>query len=118
MEGFTGRAPTRVLDTRVGTGAPKVKLGPGATLTLAVPGLPVGVTAVALNVTVTGPTAASYLTVYPGGQPRPTASNLNFAAGQTIANMVLVPVGPGGTVTFYNAAGTVDVVADLVGSFK
>jgi Zn-dependent metalloprotease len=116
--GFTGQTPTRVLDTRDGTGAPTAKLGAGQSLTLTVPGLPAGTTAVALNVAVTGPTSASYLTVYPGDATRPTAgSNLNFVAGQTIPNMVLVPVGAGNTVTFYNYAGTVDVVADLVGTF-
>ena len=116
--GFTGLAPARVLDTRIGTGAPTAKLGAGATLTLTVPGLPAGATAVALNVTVTDPTAASYLTAYPGGGPQPTASNLNYLPGQTIPNMVLVPIGPGGTVTFYNNAGTVDVIADLVGYYS
>jgi Zn-dependent metalloprotease len=115
--GFTGVAPSRVLDTRVGLGAPTARLGAGESLTLTVPGLPVGVVAVALNVTATGPTAASYLTVYPGGQPRPTASSLNFVAGQTIPNMVLVPVGPDNTVTVYNAVGTVNVIADLVGYY-
>jgi hypothetical protein len=114
---FTGRAPTRVLDTRIGTGAPTAKLGAGANLTLTFPGLPEETTAVALNVTATGPTAAGYLTAYPGGGTRPTASNLNFVAGQTIPNMVLVPLGPGKTVTFFNSAGTVNVIADLVGSF-
>jgi Zn-dependent metalloprotease len=118
LAGFTGKTPTRVLDTRSGIGAPKAKLGAGATLTLTVPGLPAGVTAVALNVTATGPTAASFLTVYPGGTARPTASNLNFVAGQTIPNMVLVPLGSGGKVTFYNNAGTVNVIADLVGYFR
>jgi parallel beta-helix repeat protein len=118
MVGFTGKAPTRVLDTRIGVGAAKAKLGSGATLTLTVPGLPAGTTAVALNVTVTNPTAGSYLSVYPGGGSRPTASNLNFTAGETIPNLVLVPLGPGNTVTFYNAVGTVNVIADLVGSFN
>jgi hypothetical protein len=37
---------------------------------------------------------------YPGGQPLPLASNLNYLAGQTIANMVLVPLGPVATVRF------------------
>jgi len=87
-------------------------------MTLAVPGLPAGVTAVALNVTVTNPSAGGHLTVYPFGQSRPTASNLNFAARQTIANRVVVPVGSGGRVTFFNSAGTVDVVADLVGYYS
>jgi hypothetical protein len=113
--GFTGVAPTRVLDTRNAIGAPTAKLGAGATLTLTVPGLPAGATAVALNVTATSPTAASYLTVYPNGGLRPTASSLNFVAGQTIPNMVLVNLGPGNTVRFYNAAGSVNVIADLVG---
>ena len=116
--GFTGQAPTQVLDTRVGTGAPLAKLGGRATLTLTVPGLPAGTTAVALNVTAIDPTTASFLTVYPGDQSRPNVgSNLNYVAGQTITNLVLVPVSPGGTVTLYNNAGTVDVIADLVGSF-
>ena len=116
--GFTGTTPTRVLDTRTGIGAPAAKLGAGATLTLTVPGLPAGVTAVAVNVTATAPTATSFLTAYPGGTTRPTASNLNFAAGQTIPNLVLVPLGADGTVTFYNKAGTVDVIADLVGYYS
>uniref|UniRef100_UPI0039831D4C fibronectin type III domain-containing protein n=1 Tax=Lapillicoccus sp. TaxID=1909287 RepID=UPI0039831D4C len=115
--GFTGTSPTRVLDTRNATGAPQAPLGAGATLTLTVPNLPLGATAVAMNVTVTNPTAASYLTIYPGGAPQPTASNLNFGPGQTIPNMVLVPLGSNNTVTIYNAFGTVDVIADLVGSY-
>ena len=118
MAGFTGRTPVRVLDTRIGVGAPKAKLGAGHSLTLTVPGLPAGATAVALNVTVTNPTAASVLTVYPGGKPLPLASNLNYLTGQTIPNMVLVPLGPGNTVTFYNSAGTVNVIADILGYFN
>ena len=116
---FTGTAPTRVLDTRVPIGAPTAaKLGAGATMTLTVPGLPAGATAVALNVTVTNPTAGSYLSVYPGGAAQPNASNLNYVAGQTIPNMVVVPVGPGGTVTLFNAAGLVHVIADLIGYYN
>jgi len=106
------------LDTRTGLGAPKAKLAPTRTLTLTIPGLPAGTTAVALNVTVTNPTAAGYLSVYPGGTTRPTASNLNFAASQMIANMVIVPVGGGNTVTFYTNSGTVNVIADLVGYYQ
>ena len=115
--GFTGRTPVRVLDTRIGVGAPQAKLGAGNTLTLTVPGLPAGASAVALNVTITNPSAAGNLTVYPGGHPVPLASNLNYLAGQTIPNMVQVPLGPGNTVTFYNSAGTVDVIADVLGYY-
>jgi hypothetical protein len=116
--GFTGLTPTRVLNTAAGLGAPRAKLGAGRTLTLRVPGLPVGTTAVALNVMVSNPTAPGYLTVYPGGRARPGASNLNFVTGQIIANLVLVPLGPGNTVTFYNSAGTINLNADLLGYYK
>ena len=116
--GFTGTTPTRVLDTRTGTGISAGPLGAAATLTLTVPGLPTGTTAVAMNVTVTNPTAFSWLTVYPGGSPQPFASNLNYGPTQTIPNMVIVPVGPGNTVTLYNQAGTTDVIADLTGYYN
>jgi len=47
----------------------------------------------------------------------PLASNLNFVAGQTVANRVMVAVGNGGQVTIYNGVGSVDVIADVSGSF-
>ena len=75
-------------------------------------------TAAPHNASATAPPATSFLTVYPDGGSRPTASNLNFGAAQTIPNLVLVPVGPGNTVTFYNNAGTVNVIADLVGYYS
>jgi hypothetical protein len=113
--GYTAATPKRVMDTRNGTGAARAKVGPGGQVTLTIPCLPTGTTAVALNVTATSPTATSYLTVYPAGQTRPTASNLNFVRAQTIPNLVIARVGAGNKVTFFNAAGTVDVIADLAG---
>jgi hypothetical protein len=68
-------------------------------------------------VTAAGPTASSYVTVYPDGRTRPTASNLNFTAGETIPNLVTVPVGANGKVDFYNFTGTVNLVADVAGYF-
>jgi len=114
---FTAVSPRRVLDTRIGRGAVKAKVGTARSVTLTIPGLPSGTSAVALNVTVTNPTATSYLTVYPAGQSRPTASNLNFVKAQTIPNMVIAPVGAGNKVTFFNAGGTVDILADLAGYY-
>ena len=115
--GLTVVAPSRVLDTRIGTGAPAGVVGPDGSLTLTVPGLPANVTAVTLNVTATNPTATSWVTVYPTGQARPLASNLNFTSTQTVANQVTVKVGAGGQVTLYNAAGNVDLIADLAGYY-
>lgn len=115
--GFTPVEPTRALDTRSGA-----KVGPGGEVSVGVlgkGGVPTdGVTAVALNVTVTEPTAWSYLTVYPTGTVRPTASNLNFSPGQTIAVQVLVQVGAGGKVTLYNALGATHVVVDITGWYS
>ncbi len=122
---YNSVVPVRVLDTRDGTGGvPHAPVGPGQTVSIRVAGtlnIPAtGVAAVILNVTVTNPTAASYLTVFPSGTPPPLASNLNFVAGQTVPNRVIVKLGSNGTpgwVSFYNAAGTVDVIADVGGWF-
>ena len=116
--GFTAVSPVRVLDTRTGVGAPTAKVGAGRTVSLTVPGLPVGATAVVMNVTATRPTSASYVSVYPGGTTRPVASNLNVVAGQTIPNLVTVALGAGNRVTLYNASGTIDLIADLAGYYS
>jgi hypothetical protein len=77
-----------------------------------------GESALVLNVTVTNPTAASYLTLWPDGTPRPLASDLNFVAGQTVPNLVVVKLGASSpTFDVYNAAGSTDVVIDLVGFY-
>jgi hypothetical protein len=70
---------------------------------------------VTFNVTVTGPTAASYLTVFPAGAARPATSNLNVAANTTVANLVPVTLGRNGAISIFNAAGSVDVVLDVSG---
>ena len=115
---YVAVTPARVLDTRAGIGAPTGQLQAGRTLGLTVAGnggLPVtGATAVVLNVTVTEAPGPGFLTLWPAGQPLPVASNLNFTAGQTVANLVEVGVGSGGQVSFY-ASGTVSVIADVEG---
>jgi hypothetical protein len=70
----------------------------------------------ALNVTVTGATDAGYVTVFPCGQPQPTASNLNYAAGSTVANSVIAKIGANGRVCVFTSAGT-NLIADLTGFF-
>ena len=112
--------PTRILDTRDGTGGVAAgPIGQGATLTLQVTGavVPTAASGVVLNVTVTNPTAASYLTVYPTDQQQPVVSNLNFVPGQTIPNRVIVKLSADGKLSFYNALGLVHVIADVGGWF-
>ncbi|MCY0951216.1 hypothetical protein [Streptomyces sp. H27-S2] len=117
---YSSGNPVRLLDTRDGTGARAGAVGQGGAVSLrvaGVEGVPAdGVTAVILNVTVTNPTTAGHLIVHPYGVTRPNVSNLNFTAGQTVSNLVVVPV-VDGKVTFYNHSGSVDVIADLSGYF-
>ena len=47
---------------------------------------------------------------------RPNASNLNFAAGQTVANNVVAPIGDQGNVCFYSSQNA-DVIVDVSGYF-
>jgi len=119
---FHGVDPYRYFDTRDGTGVPAGPIGPNSVLQFNVlgrGGVPFfGVTGVVMNVTVTQPTAASYLTVYPDDvSPRPLASNLNFTPGRTVPNLVTVRVPQSGVVDFYNLAGNVHVIADVVGYY-
>lgn len=109
---FVPAGPRRLLDTRT-AGTP---VGPGGVVAVEVGG-GTPLAAAALNVTVTEPTAASFLTVYPSDATRPLASNLNMRAGQTVANMVIARVGPDGKVLVYNHTGATHVVVDLLGIY-
>jgi hypothetical protein len=119
---FVSLDPARVLDTRAGNGAPKAPVGPSHSAEVQVTGrggVPAtGVTAVVVNVTVTAPATAGFITVFPSGTSAPAASNLNFTAGQTIPNLVTVKVGSGGKISLTNySAGTVDLIADVAGYY-
>ena len=109
-------SPARLLDTRDGSGGWLGALAAGQVIDLTVAGtagLPDGATGVLLNVTATGATSAAYITVFPCGSDRPLASNLNVAAGQTVANAVVVPLGTGQACFFSSAP--LHLVADIAG---
>lgn len=111
--------PTRLLDSRGPTGGWNGPLLSSTPRSLVVTGglVPTTASAVVMNITATGATAPSFLTVRPAGEEPNDASNLNFAAGQTIANLATVKTGIDKLVRFENAVGSVDVVADAVGYF-
>jgi hypothetical protein len=114
--------PARLLDTRSANGVTtKTPIGAGKHVALQVTGrggVPAtGVTGVILNVTATAPTQDSFLTVYPDGAAQPTVSNLNFTPGETIPNLVVVPVGSNGKVDIFNHVGTTHALADVEGYF-
>jgi hypothetical protein len=116
--------PTRLLDTRDGTGQPGPgPVGAGRSIVVDVAGRaglppPGQVRAAVVNLTVTGTTATTHVRAWPGGTgPVPLASVLNAEAGQTVANLVTVGVGADGRISLYNQSGSAHVVADLVGWF-
>ena len=69
-----------------------------------------------LTVTSTEATSDGFVTVWPSGIVRPVASNLNLVAAETRPNLVVVPVGSGGDVSFFTQRGT-HLLADVAGWF-
>ena len=118
--GFFGVNPFRLLDSR---SAGQVECVNGTrTFHLTAAGVdgsavPSEARAVALNVTVTNPTVPGYVTVWPTGDPKPTASNLNYVVGQTVPNGVLVKVGTDQSVDLFASGGCPDLIVDVVGGF-
>ena len=71
-----------------------------------------------LNVTATDAPGAGFVTVWPCGEPMPTASNVNFVAGVPSPNAAIVKIGADGKVCFQTgqvggAVALVDVTAYL-----
>lgn len=120
---YTAYGPTRLLDTRKGTGTGGViaPVAANGTLKLKIAGnggIPANAWAAALNLTVTNPKAGGNLTAYPDGLSAPVTSNVNFGAKQTVANMAVVAVGDDGYVDLRNnSSGTVDLVVDISGYY-
>lgn len=124
---FVGNVPIRLVDTRNAIGGPRGVITPttpravpvrGATVVVnGVPQqVPADATAVALNVTITEAQANGYATVWPCGTARPEASNVNFARGGTVANGVVAPIGPDGSVCIYTNANA-HLLVDIGGWF-
>src|SRR4051794_5336596 len=107
--GLAGPSPERLLDTR----ETHTRVAPGAPVTFRAKGGPTGAAAV-VDVAAVAPDEAGFLTVAPCGPAPPLASSVNFAAGQTIANLAVVPLGSDGTACVTSNTGA-DVVVDLVG---
>jgi hypothetical protein len=113
---FNPISPTRLLDTR---NSSPVRADSTVSFKVAgVNGIPAAVSAVVFNLTVTQPRSIGFITAYASGTARPNASNLNFSAGQTVPNLVTVPVGADGRVTLFNrSAGSSHLIADVTGFY-
>ncbi len=115
--------PIRLLETRTGARSTTVdgravgigELQAGSITPLAVAGRSViesNAAGFILNVTAIAPRTQGFLTLFPcpAGQVEssdvPVASNVNFSAGQTVANSALVASGAGGQVCIFTSATT------------
>jgi hypothetical protein len=83
-------------------------------------GIPSTAKAVSVNITVTQPTDAGDLRVFPAGTGLPLVSSINYSPGQTRANNAILTLGTGGAVTFHcdQAAGSVHLLLDVNGFFQ
>ncbi|MFB7129564.1 PKD domain-containing protein [Kitasatospora sp. NPDC056273] len=119
--GATGRyspvIPVRLQDTRT---APLTALGPGGETAVRIGGngpVPAKAVAAVVNLTVTGTLSDGHVIAYPDLTPAPGTSNLNFRAGQTVANHAQVPLGTNGGIRLRNNSAGADLVTDLYGYF-
>jgi hypothetical protein len=117
---FQPLSPTRVADTRSGSGEPYAgqTLQAGEMQVAGLDGIPTGAEAVSINVTVTDTSSDGFLTIYPAGTARPMASDLNWSPGETRANMDIADLGQSQSVDVYNSSGSTDVIIDVDGWYE
>ncbi len=121
---FVPLTPCRLVDTRNASGTfggPALVAG----ATRAFPlfdqcSIPATARAVSVNLTVTSPTAAGDLRLYPAGTPLPTISSINYVLGLTRANNAVVGLNGIGELAVYcaQASGSVHFILDVNGYFE
>ena len=116
--------PTRILDSRDGTGGLSGPFSSHVARTFQVTGhggVPANATAVTGNLTVTGQTSLGFLFIGPIGANNPTSSNLNFPMNDDRANAVTVALSGTGKLSITYAAPillrTAHVIFDVTGYF-
>jgi hypothetical protein len=124
---FIGVQPCRLVDTRqagfpAGYGPPALTAGVPRNFDLNAdpqcPGIPAGVDAYSLNITVTNTQGPGFILLYPQGSAQPTVSTLNYVAGQTIANAAIVPAGTDGGITVVAGVSGTQLIIDINGYFS
>jgi hypothetical protein len=117
---YTAISPTRVLDTRSGGAANRLTSSVARTFQVTGGPIPNNAVAVTGNVTVTQQTAAGFVSVMPRPTNSPSTSTLNFPLGDTRANNITLPLGPGGKLSAVYKSGTgqrTHLVVDITGYF-
>jgi len=122
--GYYTLVPCRVVDTRdLGARIGGPVLQGQETRIFGVVGycdIPSTAMALSINVTVTQPGAQGHVRLFPAGQAVPTASVLNYAAGQTRANNAIVSLSPSGELAAFvglPAGTTTHLIIDVNGYF-
>src|SRR5690606_14302525 len=69
------------------------------------------------NVTADAAEADGFLTVYPGQQSLPTASNVNYRTGGAHPNLVVAKIGTDGTINVYTDK-PAHIIVDVFGYFS
>ena len=124
VAGFYTLTPCRLADTREPAGpygGPALQAGATRSFVMVGPcGIPPEADAIAVNVTVTQPTAPGFVILYPLGVAVPMASTINYSAGQTRANNAIVQVGSSSSIaaTCGQGSGTTDFIIDVIGYFR
>lgn len=118
--------PCRLMDTRAASavGPRTTPIGAGETYKVTAvgnrgkcTGIPADAVALSMNVTGLDATSATFLTVFPGGQARPDASNLNLSPGAPPTPNAVVSGLGNGQLSIYNRRGSADVIVDINGYY-
>ncbi len=121
---FFAVAPCRVVDTRnpnSTNGGPIFNAGTQRDFAIRGNcGVPTSAKAVSLNVTITGATQGSFLTLWPSGGARPVVSTINFTfSDPALANGAIVGLSTSASdLSVYNSSGNVHVILDVTGYFQ
>ncbi len=123
---FYPLSPCRVIETRRDFRSPDGPFGPpslatGQTRRFRFPDsphclVPTGAAAYSVTLTVVPPAPLPFLTAYPSGNSLPGVSSINSFAGRTLANNIIVPTSPDGSIDVY-AYQTTDFLMDINGYF-
>ncbi|WP_052432960.1 polymorphic toxin-type HINT domain-containing protein [Streptacidiphilus carbonis] len=118
--GYVPIAPTRLVDTRVGTGAVMAQVPAGGSIDVQVDGVAgiTGESAVFANLTVPLPAAGGSLYAYPSGAASGGQPIIDFSS-TTRSSGAIVAVGSNGKITLRNGSTTaaIDVMMDISGFF-
>ena len=116
---FVPVSPVRIVDSRFGVGQGVTgPLGQQVTTNVAVAGVgpvPSNATAAIVNVTSVNSSLPSFITVWPTGDPKPTASTVNPRPGVPVPNLAYLKLGAGGKLSIFNNTGSTDYIVDVFG---